>query len=52
MSEVREEKIGRIPRTLKATKRGIKGKKILKESNCLKMSWNQSIKIRYKKERH
>jgi hypothetical protein len=28
---VREVKIGRIPRALKATKSGIKGKKILKE---------------------
>jgi hypothetical protein len=36
ISEVREEKIGRIPKTLKATKRGINGRNISSETICLK----------------
>jgi hypothetical protein len=36
ISVVREAKIGRIPRALKATKSGIKGRKILKEINWFK----------------
>jgi hypothetical protein len=44
---VREVKMGRIPRTLNATKRGMKGRKIFREINCLKMCSNQFIKIEY-----
>lgn len=51
ISDVRETKIGRIPKTLNATKRGIKGKKILREINCVKIWWKPSTKIAYKKKR-
>jgi hypothetical protein len=34
---VREKKMGRIPKTLNATKRGMKGRKILRDNNGFKM---------------
>jgi hypothetical protein len=39
--------MGRIPRTLNATKRGMKGRKIFREINCAKMGSSQFIEIEY-----
>jgi hypothetical protein len=47
---VRETKMGRIPMTLNATKSGIKGKKIFREINSLKILSREPIGIEYKKE--
>jgi hypothetical protein len=37
LSEVRETKMGRILKTLNATKRGVNGRKIFNEINCFTM---------------
>jgi hypothetical protein len=50
ISEVNETKMGRTPKASKATKRGMKGRKISKEVSCVKMPSSQPIKIEYRKE--
>jgi hypothetical protein len=52
ISEVNEKKMGRTPKASKATKRGMKGRKISKDVICFKRLSSRPMKIIYKKERN